>query len=64
MIAEKHVAVIDLTVDGYDIYNANAAFAALAIRHHLVPCFVERIEHGVSSRNCHHGDAAVRKSRE
>src|ERR1700675_4492667 len=45
VIAEEHVAMIDLAVHGNDIDRADAAFAALAVRHHLKAGLVERIEH-------------------
>ena len=45
LIAEEHVAVIDLALDGNDVDGADAAFAALAIRYHLVAGGVQRIEH-------------------
>jgi hypothetical protein len=37
VIAEEHVAMIDLAVDGEDIDGADTAFAALAVGHHFMP---------------------------
>jgi hypothetical protein len=37
LIAEAHVAMVDLALDGNDIFGANAAFAALAVRDNLEP---------------------------
>jgi hypothetical protein len=45
VIAKKHIAMIDLAVHGNDVDRTDAAFTALAIRHHLKPGLVERIEH-------------------
>ena len=45
VIAEEHVAMIDLAVDGNDVDRTDAAFAALAVRHHLEAGLVERIQH-------------------
>lgn len=45
VIAKKHIAMIDLAVHGNDVDRTNAAFTALAVRHHLKPGLVERIEH-------------------
>ncbi len=45
LIAEEHVAMIDLALDGNDIDGANAAFAALAVRYHLEAGAVQRVQH-------------------
>src|ERR1700677_4056154 len=45
VIAKEHIAMVDLAVDGHDIDRADAAFAALAVRHHLKAGLVERIQH-------------------
>src|ERR1700736_4047916 len=45
VIAKEHIAVIDLAVNSYDVDGTDAAFAALAVRHHLKAGIVERSEH-------------------
>ena len=47
LVAEEHVAMIDLALDGNDIDGADTAFAALAVRYHLEAGGVS-----VSASNC------------
>ena len=35
LVAEEHVAMVDLALDGNDVDGADAAFAALAVRCHI-----------------------------
>ncbi len=35
LVAEEHVAMVDLALDGNDVDGADAAFAALAVRYHI-----------------------------
>src|SRR3979490_1299889 len=44
VVAEEHIAVIDLAVHRNDVDRTDTAFAALAVRHHLKPGLVERIQ--------------------
>jgi hypothetical protein len=45
LIAKAHVAMVDLALDGNDIFGADAAFAALAIRDHLEAGGVQCVQH-------------------
>ena len=51
MVAEEDVAMVDLAVDLDDVDGAQAAFAALAIVHHVVAAGVEHIEHRALARD-------------
>src|SRR6476620_1334324 len=45
LVAEEHVAMVDLALDGNDVDGADAAFAALAVRYHLEAAAVQRVQH-------------------
>ena len=45
VLAEKYVAMVDLSVHGNDVDRTDAAFAALAVRHHLEAGLVEGCQH-------------------
>lgn len=51
VVAEENVAVVDFAVDGDDVDGAEAAFAALAVGHHLVAGGVEHVEHRALARD-------------
>src|SRR5205807_6426870 len=51
LVAEEHVAMVDLALDRNDIDGADAAFAALAIRYHLEAGAVQRVQHRAVSRH-------------
>ncbi len=51
VIAEEDVAMIDLAVDLDHVDGAQAAFAALAIVHHVVAAGIEHIKHRALARD-------------
>src|SRR5438270_9459741 len=59
LVAEEHVAMVDLALDRNDIDGADAAFAALAIRYHLEAGAVQRVQHRAVLRHDEFGVAAL-----
>ena len=51
LLAEEHVAMIDLAFDRNHVDRADPTFAAASIGHDLVSCCIQHIEHRAIARH-------------